>query len=113
MGEHLEMPRDPLALGRGLDQHERRRPTAGHRGESLARRGDPALGQLAVGSQNADRGLSLVELSRLYAVEVRVDPRHGHSRSCIPAVARCPAVARTTLLALGLVMVAGVIAQAI
>jgi hypothetical protein len=54
--------RDPLALGRGLEQDAGPRAAPEHLGEPRARGCDAALDELAAGGEDAELALALVEI---------------------------------------------------
>jgi hypothetical protein len=60
--ESLQAPRDPLALGCGLDQDPRSRPAPQHLGEPLRFGPHPALDQLAILGEDADLALLLMDV---------------------------------------------------
>jgi hypothetical protein len=58
----LEAASHPLALGRGLEQDARGRPTTEQRGEPLRGRADASFDHFAVVGEDADLALALVEI---------------------------------------------------
>ncbi len=63
VSERLQVPRHPLALGRGLQQYPRRRPVPQHCGEPLPAGDDPAFDDLPVLGENAELALALVQIN--------------------------------------------------
>ena len=74
------MPRNPLALGRRLKEHSPAGAAAENGREALAGRGDAPLNELAIGSEDAELALALVEIES-YRI-----PRRLASRLCLAAL---------------------------
>ena len=63
VAQRLQVPRDPLALRRGLEENARRRPVAEHRRESGPRRDDALFDEFSVRGQRAEPTLAFVEIN--------------------------------------------------
>src|SRR5207245_8578251 len=92
VAERLQVSRDPLALRTRLEQDLRPRAIPQHRGEALATRDDPALGDGPVRVADAELALALVQIQS-YDIHGGWPPGGAPRRKTVSAFPYCGALA--------------------